>query len=277
MAHFPNFAPVTNFKDLRILITNDDGIHAPGLKTLEQIAKSLTDDVWVIAPEHEQSGASHSLTLHRPVRLRKISPHRFALSGTPTDCVLFGVRYLFKNQPKPTLLLSGVNNGNNVADQITYSGTIAGAMEGTLLGIRSIAMSLDVTYNHPPKWATVLHYAPDLLRKLLALPCPQNVLMNINFPDKIPSSVTGIEAVPQAFESIEKEEILECLDPRGHPYYWFGKLNPQEITSSVETDLTLVQKGGISITPLHMDLTHQTTLNHLRGVFSDHFVGAKEM
>lgn len=277
MAPFSNFPPIHDTNHLRILITNDDGVLAPGIKILEKIAKTLTKDVWVVAPEHEHSGASHSLTLHRPVRLRKISPRRYALSGTPTDCVLFGIRNLFKNKRKPTLVLSGINCGWNVADQITYSGTVAAAMEGTLLGIRSIALSLNVAHNHPPKWATPLHYGPSLLKKILSLPCPQNVLININFPDKVAASITHIKAVPQAFECIEKEEILECVDPQGRPYFWFGKLNPEEVCSLEETDLTLVQKGGISITPLHLDLTHQKTLTHLQELFSDHFSGSKKI
>src|SRR3984885_4285225 len=125
---------------MRILVTNDDGIHAPGLAVAENIARALSDDVWVFAPETEQSGASHSLTLTSPLRLRKISERRFAVSGTPTDCVMMAALHILKSQP-PELVLSGVNWGSNLAGDVTYSGTIAGAMEGCALGIPSIALS----------------------------------------------------------------------------------------------------------------------------------------
>ena len=125
---------------MRILLTNDDGIEAPGLDVLEKIASDLTDDVWVVAPETDNSGASHSLTLAEPLRMRELGKRHYAIKGTPTDCVIMGVRFLLQDQP-PDLVLSGVNRGQNLADDVTYSGTVAGAIQGTLLGVPSIAMS----------------------------------------------------------------------------------------------------------------------------------------
>ena len=162
---------------MRILITNDDGIHAPGLDVLQKIASELTDDVWTVAPETEQSGASHSLSLHEPMRMREVGTRVYAVKGTPTDCVIMGVRFLLKDKP-PDLVLSGVNAGQNMADDVTYSGTIAGAFEGNLLGIRSIALSLAYSYDKDKtrklRWRTPLSLGPDLIRKLLDAEPPRS-------------------------------------------------------------------------------------------------------
>src|ERR1700742_2721800 len=157
----------------RILVTNDDGIHAPGLISSEKIARGLSDDVWVVAPESEQSGASHSLTLTAPLRLRKAADRRFAVSGTPTDCVLMSCLNVMKDRP-PELILSGVNWGANLADDVTYSGTIAGAMEGTALGIPSIALSLAYGYEQEAdaRWHTAEKHGPDVVRRLLDIGWP---------------------------------------------------------------------------------------------------------
>ena len=168
---------------MRILITNDDGIEAPGLDVLQKIASDLSKDVWVVAPETDQSGAAHSLTLHEPLRLRKLSERVFAVKGTPTDCVIMGVRYILQDE-LPTLVLSGVNRGANLADDITYSGTIAGAIEGAMLGIPSIALSLAIDWENPKKirWETPMELGADLIRKLMKAGWPRDVLINVNFP-----------------------------------------------------------------------------------------------
>ena len=157
---------------LRILLTNDDGVHAPGLRVLEKIARQLSNDIWIVAPEVEQSGASHSLTLHEPLRLREVSRQKFAVSGTPTDCIVMAVNQVITDR-KPTLLLSGVNRGANLGEDVTYSGTIAAAMEGTLLGIPSIAFSQVYRGVHPIRWATAEHHAPSLIRRLLKAGWPK--------------------------------------------------------------------------------------------------------
>src|SRR5262249_39941258 len=177
---------------MRILLTNDDGIDSPGLHALREIASQLSDDVWAVAPETNQSGASHSLSMREPLRLRQIDERAFAVRGTPTDSVIMGVRHILKDK-LPDLVLSGVNRGANMAEDVTYSGTIAGAFEGTILGIRSVALSQAFGFSAGKsiKWQTALAHAPELLRKLLALEWKPSCVMNINFPDREPDDVEG--------------------------------------------------------------------------------------
>ncbi len=178
---------------MRILLTNDDGIHAEGLSVLERIARQLSDDIWVIAPETDQSGLAHSLTLSMPLRLRKIDERHYAVRGTPTDCVIMGVKHLMPEPPD--LIISGVNSGSNMADDVTYSGTVAGAIEGTLLGIKSIAMSQEYNLDGSTRilpWEVVEERAPALLKKLLGVELAKGVLVNINFPSCDASEIAGI-------------------------------------------------------------------------------------
>lgn len=241
--------------ELRILVTNDDGIYAPGLKVLERVAKQLSNDVWVVAPELEQSGASHSLTLHDPLRKRRLSSRRFTVSGTPTDCVVMAVNQIIP-PPRPTLLLSGVNRGANLAEDVSYSGTIAAAMEGTLLGVPSVALSQVYSNSRPVHWSTVEAHAPDLLRKLLKSGWPKGVLININFPDVTSDAVTGTQVSVQGRRDAESIVVHERQDPRGSPYYWVG-FRRMLGTPPKNTDLSVVQGGGISVTPLQLNLTHE--------------------
>ena len=185
---------------MRILLTNDDGIEAPGLGVLEKIATDLTDDVWVVAPETDNSGASHSLTLAEPLRMRELGKRHYAVKGTPTDCVIMGVRFLLREQP-PDLVLSGVNRGQNLADDVTYSGTVAGAIQGTLLGVPSIAMSLvcgpvetGKEVREPPIWETPMQHGGELVRKLVNSGWPEGVVINVNFPCCEPGAVKGTVA-----------------------------------------------------------------------------------
>jgi 5'-nucleotidase len=248
---------------MRILLTNDDGIHAPGLVVLQEIARELSDDVWVVAPELDQSGASHAITLRSPLRMRELSPKIHAVTGTPTDCVIMGVRHLLKDQV-PTLVLSGVNRGANMAEDVTYSGTIAGAMEGTLLGIRSIAMSLATGFgeSRDPKWETALAHGPGIVKQLLDGPWQPGTLMNVNFPDRLPEEVGPIEVTRQGRRDQEVLQIDERADTWGTPYYWFGfarkKSNPPP-----GTDLLAIYEGRISVTPLVLDLTDRAALEPL--------------
>jgi 5'-nucleotidase len=253
---------------LRILCTNDDGIHAPGLKALEAIARALSGEVWVVAPELEQSGASHSLTLHAPLRVREAGRNTFAVHGTPTDCVLMAVRHILKDAP-PDLVLSGVNRGANMANDVTYSGTIAAAMEGTALGIRSIALSQAYGFSSgagsPVKWSCAQTHAPGLIRSLLAAGWPPGVLMNLNFPDRLPGAVTGIEVTRQGQRDEGSAQITEREDLRGNRYYWIGfRRSPSNPPPG--TDLHAVYGGAISVTPLHMNLTEASALSALADV-----------
>lgn len=252
---------------MRILVTNDDGIHAPGLRIAEKIAHGLSDDVWVVAPEAEESGASHSLTLTLPLRLREIDPRRFAVTGTPTDCVLLGTAHVLKDQ-QPTLVLSGVNRGSNLADDVTYSGTIAGAMEGCALGIPSIAMSqsyFSETEGDTP-WACAEAHAPALIRRLVEIGWPEDVLININFPPCQPGEVAGTDITRQGKRDLQTAAIDRRIDARGRPYFWIGfkrvRSNPP-----VGTDLRAISEKRISVTPLHLNLTELRVMEALRERF----------
>jgi 5'-nucleotidase len=254
-------------KDLarsRILVTNDDGINAPGLDALVEIATQLSSDVWVVAPEFNQSGAGHSLSITRPIRAREVGETKFAIEGTPTDCVLFAVKHLLKDR-KPDVVLSGVNRGTNMADDVTYSGTIAGAMEGCLLGLPSIAFSLAFTQPHPLKWGTATAHGAEVARRALTMDWPRNVFVNVNFPDVVAASVKGIKVTRQGVRGFGGT-IVERTDPRGGAYYWIG-YSPGEHELDEESDLYAVRHGYISVSALHLDLTHEPTRRKLAAHF----------
>ena len=249
---------------MRILLTNDDGIDSPGLHALREIAGQLSDDVWVVAPETNQSGASHSLSLHEPLRMRKIDDRAFAVRGTPTDSVIMGVRHVLKDKT-PDLVLSGINRGANMAEDVTYSGTIAGAFEGTILGIRSIALSQAFGFESGKaiRWQTALAHAPELLRKLLALEWAPSCVMNINFPDREPGDVTGTMVTVQGRRDPGLLNIDERHDTWGNPYYWLA-FERRRSNAKEGTDLAAVYAGYISVTPLFLDLTHQAMRETLK-------------
>jgi len=255
---------------MRILITNDDGIHAPGLEVLQKIAGELSDDVWTIAPETDQSGASHSLSLHEPMRMREIDHQVYAVKGTPTDCIIMGVRFLLLDKV-PDLVLSGVNAGQNMADDVTYSGTIAGAFEGNLLGIPSIALSLAYSYDKDKtrklKWQTPLSLGSDLITRLLDLGWPEDVVLNVNFPDREPDDIEGVAVTEQGRRNQDSLTIEDRMDTRGNPYYWLGFKRGNSIPAE-GTDLWAVYTGQISVTPLNLDLTHRSAGESLADAMS---------
>ena len=240
----------------RILLTNDDGYHAPGLEALEEIANALSDDVWIAAPDSEQSGASHSLTLHEPLRVREQAPKRFSVVGTPTDSVVMAVHYIMKDHP-PDLVLSGVNRGANVADDVTYSGTIAGAMEGCVLNVPSIALSQTYGWEHSttPPWETAISHGPDLIAKLVRQGWPAHVLLNVNFPDCAADDVAGIEITKQGKREASALKLIEREDGRGQAYFWLGFQSPATFAPEPGTDRHALWHRRISVTPLHMNLS----------------------
>ncbi|MDX2233443.1 MAG: 5'/3'-nucleotidase SurE [Hyphomonadaceae bacterium] len=251
---------------MRILCTNDDGIHATGLAVLERIAHAFTDDVWVIAPETEQSGASRALTLTAPIRVRAVAPRRFAVTGTPTDCVLLGVQHLM--DAAPDFVFSGVNRGQNIAEDVTLSGTIAGAMQGMQLGIPSIALSQARGFRsaeEPIPWETAETYGPGVVGKLIEAGWPKDVVMNVNFPDLPPDQVTAVEVTTQGRRDHHIVYADRRTDLRGEQYYWLGfrgtLSDPPE-----GVDLRAIYDGRISVTPLHVDLTHLPTHHALKAV-----------
>lgn len=246
---------------MRVLITNDDGIHAKGLEILKAIALGLSPDVWTVAPETNQSGTSHSMTLHSPLRLRKIDDRTYAVAGTPTDCVIMAVRHLMLDEP-PTLILSGINHGSNLADDVTYSGTIAAAMEGTILGIRSIALSLMMGFEEGSRraiWDTPLAHAPSLISRLIADKWRPGTLLNVNFPDVEPGEVAGIAVTRQGVRDAALLNIDSRTDPWGTPYFWFG-FERRKSTLVEGTDLAAIAENKISVTPLSLDLTDAAAL-----------------
>ena len=257
--------PITDLSSARILISNDDGFGAPGITVLERIALSLSQDVWVVAPEHEQSAAAHSLTIRRPLRVREVAPRRFAVDGTPTDAVLLGIRHVMRDRA-PDLVLSGINRGANLGDDVTYSGTVAAAIEGTLLGVPSIALSQEGKAGEIIQWATAEHFAADLIRRLVSTGWGKNVLLNVNFPDCPVAGVTGVEVVRQGKRKIG-DELLERFDPRGEPYVWIGAQRLED-RAETGTDLEAVFRGAISVTPLSIDLTHRDTMARLKAVLA---------
>jgi 5'-nucleotidase len=242
---------------MRILLTNDDGVHAPGIHILSDIASQISDDVWIVAPETEQSGAAHSLTIHTPLRIKQLGERRFAVSGTPTDSVLMATQKIMKDH-KPDLVLSGVNLGSNLGEDVTYSGTVAGAMEGALLGIRSIALSQDHSNYDTPNFDVALTHGVSTIRSLLNLHWPSHLLMNVNFPSIKPSNVKGLKAVKQG-----KRKIGIChqenADPRGRPYYWIDTRRDETLDNAL-SDLSALREGYISVTPLGLDLTEYNML-----------------
>lgn len=258
---------MTALQQTRILVTNDDGIYSDGLTALEAIARELSGDVWVVAPESEQSGAGHSLTMHQPLRLRRIDERHYAVSGTPTDCVLMAVLQIMPEH-RPDLLLSGINRGNNLAEDVTYSGTIAAAMEGTLLEIPSIALSMSYTDPEHHDWETPRHFAPDIIRRLLEPDWPAGNLININFPFLPPEEVLGVKICPQGRRKIG-EKLEKRVDPRGRPYYWIGGPGNEPYDDLPGADYMQLQKGHITVTPLCMDLTNYRLLEDIREHFEE--------
>jgi len=250
---------------MRILVTNDDGIHSPGLAVTEKIARALSDDVWVVAPENEQSGASHSLTLASPLRLRQITERRYAVSGTPTDCVMMACLHMLKEQP-PELILSGINWGSNMADDVTYSGTIAGAMEGCALGIASIALSqsYDEGGRHAIDWSAGEAHGADVIRRLVEAGWPKGTLINVNFPGCAADQVKGIKVVPQGKYDLQSTEIEQRIDARQRAYYWIGLRRRKDAVPAPDSDLGAVYAGYIAVTPLHLNLTEHAALGTLR-------------
>lgn len=252
---------------MRILLTNDDGIHAEGLEALETIARALSDDVWIVAPEYEQSGASRALTLSDPLRVRKVADRKWAVTGTPTDCVMLGIRNLVEGA-QPDLVLSGVNRGQNIAEDVTMSGTVAGAIEGMALGVPSIALSQSMlAYEDEVKayWETAVAFGPGIVRRLLEIGWPNDVVMNVNFPARPPEMVTEVEVTRQGFRDMHIRRAEKRTDLRGRDYYWMG-FSGQLSDPADGTDLRATYEGRISVTPLHIDLTHNETLHAMRGL-----------
>jgi 5'-nucleotidase len=253
---------------MRILLTNDDGVNARGLKVLEAVARVFSDDVWIVAPAEEQSGAGHSLTLTQPVRVRKLGEQRFCVTGTPTDAVMMGLAEIMKDA-RPDLVLSGVNRGANLGEDVTYSGTVSAAMESALAGIPSIALSQCYArqgMGDTVPFAAAEAWAERVLRPLVAMPFAPRTLVNVNFPALPPAEVRGVRVVRQGLRDYGRLQIVKRTDPRGYEYHWFA-LGPMIETPGHRTDLEAIADGYVSVTPLHLDMTHEASLAALEELY----------
>jgi 5'-nucleotidase len=240
----------------KILITNDDGYHSEGIEALEQ-AMRLVGDVYVVAPESEQSGASHSLTLARPLRIRQIDERHWTVDGTPTDCVTLALNRILPEDLRPDICVSGINHGANLGDDASYSGTVAGAMEATILGVPGVAFSLAATRNYD--FTESAEVAKRIVQKALAEGLPELTLLNVNIPKGTPA---GIRVTKQGFKSA-RPVISENIDPRGRPYYWIGEVR-EGFRAEGGTDFEAIEEGCVSVTPMRADLTNYAVLADLR-------------
>jgi len=240
-----------------ILVCNDDGVHAPGLHKLAGALKSL-GDVTVVAPDRERSAASHALTLHKPLRVDQVKRRVFGINGTPSDCVNLGVMRLVG--AKPALIASGINQGENLGDDVTYSGTVSAAIEGTLLGIPSMAISL--VGGGKKGLDAAAQIAFKLAEVMLTHGLPPDTLLNVNVPNLPPEAIRGV-AVTRQGRRVYNETVVRKLDPRGKEYYWIGGVDPRWERRE-DTDYEAVSNGWISLTPLHLDLTNHGVLDELK-------------
>ncbi|MEO0392165.1 MAG: 5'/3'-nucleotidase SurE [Pseudomonadota bacterium] len=249
-----------NGRSPRILVTNDDGIEAEGLACLARVASALSDDVWICAPANEASGVGHAITLHRPLRIRHLEAQRYTVDGTPTDCVLLAINDLLSDR-KPDLVLSGVNHGSNIGDDVTYSGTIGAAMEATLLGVPAVAVSLEIN-DQDPRWDTVEHHAPGVIAAMVNNPWPAATLYNLNFPDQRPDAVKPLRVVPHGTRKLG-DDISHHRDPRGRSYTWIGPARRHAVESGQDTDVSAIHEGHMTVTPIALDLTNYTAMRGL--------------
>lgn len=236
-----------------ILVTNDDGIHAPGLGALAEALEEL-GEVYVVAPEREQSAVGHALTLHRPLRVDRLGERRYAVNGTPSDCVNLGVLGLLP--ATPVLVASGINHGANLGDDVTYSGTVSAAMEGTLLGVPSMAVSqVDPDAGG---FETAGQVARLVAARILVEPLPAKTFLNLNVPRGL---LAGVR-VTRLGHRVYQEKVVQEVDPRGRPYYWIGA-GPPVWEEHEASDIAAVHRGFASMTPLHLDLTHHGALGRM--------------
>lgn len=249
----------------RILITNDDGIEGDGIRLLEKVARQFSGDVWVIAPDDERSGAGHSMSISHPIRIRQRDERHFAVKGTPTDCVLLGLHELIPDR-KPDILLSGINRGPNLAEDMTYSGTCSAAMEGAMLGIPAISLSQIIRYKSEIHWATSEAFAPKVLEPLLTKDWRKGQFVNVNFPNCPPDDVTGIRVTRLGQRPEGAFRPAGRVDERHVPYWWI-KIGFPEGGNEPGNDLQAALDREVSVTPLRLDMTDHDALENLQALF----------
>ncbi|HEV2272774.1 MAG TPA: 5'/3'-nucleotidase SurE [Acidobacteriaceae bacterium] len=246
----------------RVLLTNDDGIDAPGLAVLADVARSIAREVWIAAPEHDQSGTSHSLSLHEPVRSSRQGERRFGVSGTPADCVVMAVRFLMGERP-PDLILSGINRGTNLGIETVFSGTVGAAMTGMLLGIPSIALSQAFTAPNPVKWETARALAPEVIRRLVTTGWSPQACLSVNFPDVVAEEAGPLTPSRQGVGLVDSISVVSRTDPRGLDYHWlqFRRIPRGD---AEDTETAILQQGGIPVTPLRFERTDDEALEKMK-------------
>ncbi|EKZ97777.1 5'/3'-nucleotidase SurE [Cupriavidus metallidurans] len=239
----------------RVLLTNDDGIDAPGLAVLAEVAATIAREVWIVAPEHDQSGTSHSISLHDPLRITEHGPRRFGISGTPGDCVVMAVRHVMRDTP-PDLVLSGINRGGNLGLETVFSGTVGAAMTGMLLGIRSIALSQVFKDRNAVKWGTSRALAGDVIRRLVMAGWSDDACLNVNFPDVEADTAGPLTVSRQGVGLINAIDVRAHVDPRGFPYHWLQfSRGPRPDVDDAEA--MVVARGAVSVTPLRFERTSE--------------------
>lgn len=254
-------------RPLRVLLINDDGIDAPGLILLEKVVRNFTDDIWVVAPDEERSGAGHSMSLSYPIRISQRDERHFAVKGTPTDCALLAVNELMTDGP-PDVILSGINRGPNLAEDITYSGTASAAMEGAMLGIPAVALSQIIRYQSEIHWATAEQYALPVIERLLKARWRPGMFVNVNFPNCPPEQVGGIRVTTQGQRPAGAFRPVRRVDERHVPYYWI-KIGFPEGGHAPGNDLQAALDNEVSVTPLQLDMTFHEAVGEFSALFSD--------
>ncbi len=242
---------------MHILVSNDDGIHSRGIKALASAMQTLAQEVSVVAPDRNRSGASNSLTLNNPLRVQKLAANEYSVEGTPTDCVHLALTGLLENQPN--MVVSGINHGGNLGEDILYSGTVAAAIEGRTLGLSSIAFSLNG--HHPEHFTTAAEVAKILVSQVINVPLPAKTILNVNIPDIPFNDIQGFE-VTRLGTRHEAEKIIKMEDPRGAEIYWVGLPGPEQ-DAGQGTDFYAVAHKRVSITPIHLDLTYYQAFDSL--------------
>ncbi|MTH48391.1 5'/3'-nucleotidase SurE [Intestinirhabdus alba] len=252
----------------RVVLVNDDGIEAPGIKLLESVAQQLAEEVWVIAPATDKSGVANSVSLREPVRVEQRGEHRFAVHGTPADCVTMAVRQLMKDHP-PQLLLSGINNGPNIGFETTLSGTVGGAITGVLLGVPSIALSQDKLPEAVANWGPAEAFCLPVLEKLIGQGVPTECCLNVNFPDVPVGAVRGIKATRQGMGKVKGLQVVPTTDPHGENYFWI-RLEHGLSEFPEHSEAAAVSAGYISVTPLTYERTAMEHWDRLSNRFNSH-------
>jgi 5'-nucleotidase len=258
--------PIPSLLLSRVLLTNDDGFDAPGLRILTEVAEELAEEVWVVAPNHDQSGTSHSLSLHGPLRLSQKDERRYSVSGTPGDCVVMAVRHLMVSA-RPDLILSGINRGANLGIETVFSGTVGAAMTGMLLGIPSMALSQAFSDRSAVRWDTARALAPKVIRQFAEGAWSRDSILNINFPDVPVREVGPTEITTQGIGLMAGIDVVSGIDPRNLEYHWLS-LRRATREDAARSETRAVRRGCVSVTPLEFERTNQSLLVGLEAMLS---------